>query len=105
MDISADEISNMISMREGHRRGRPRGRTQGSRLKVVGAPQKPMYANVFLKLHVHYDGIIELPDGRRCTRTHVHALRAMKSASFNFERVSRPLVRSPRVSVLTHLAT
>jgi hypothetical protein len=40
-------------------------------LKVVGAPQKPMCANVFLKLHVHYDGVIELPDGRIYAAWHI----------------------------------
>lgn len=47
-----------------------------------------MCANVFLKLHVHYSGIIELPDGREALHT-----RAAKSARFNFERL-RSFVRS-----------
>lgn len=61
-----------------------------------------MCANVFLKLHVHYGGvikytsIIELPD-RRCTHTRTTSREV--SARFNFERVTlaRSLAYTPLV--------
>ena len=47
----------------------------------VGAPQKPMYANAFLKILVHYDaGVIELRDAQCCIYTRAAKL------NFNFVR-------------------
>lgn len=52
-----------------------------------------MYAiDVFLKLHVHYGGIIELPDGRAVLhRTHTYTNRASISKGSLVLAATRPL--------------